>query len=77
MPTDSPPLPPPQNINRLSPMKASTGFQYSGQATSHYYIKQLQMEQSRLRAMIPHVDGPKKAELFGDLAAIESQLHGM
>lgn len=82
---DSPPLPPPTQgaLHRhftFSPMRTPYSFGPScappalgGQASS-YRVVQLRREHARLRGMLAYVTGTQKAEIYGDLAAIESEL---
>lgn len=37
----------------------------------------LNAERAKLRAMLQHVSGQQKAELVGDLAAIDSQIYAL
>lgn len=78
---ESPPLPPPppQEVRtpffKRSPLRGPSFSPVDRQDKN--YLLLLNAERAKLRAMLPHVSGPQKVEVIGDLAALESQIHAL
>lgn len=84
---ESPPLPPPLRLavppsparNVVEPSIAGTSRDSdalnAASARGNYFLLQRDRELARIRGMLPYVTGKEKAELSGELCAMESDLY--
>lgn len=57
-----------------TPEASSSNSTSRKQPVVSYDVQQLLRERARLRAMVSHMSGKEKADILGDIAAIESDL---